>query len=201
MDNIADLLDILAKPERITAIISDELHQVKEQYGDKRRSEIQVNAEDLNLEDLIAPTDVVVTLSHTGYIKSQPLADYRAQKRGGRGKQATATKEDDFIERLFVAHTHDYILCFSSRGRVYWVKVYSVPQGSRISRGKPINNLLAPRGGREDQRGAARSRRSTTVTSCSWPPPTARSRRRRCRSSRGRGRAASSRWSSTRAIT
>ena len=142
LDNIADLLDILARPERITAIIGDELKQIKEQYNDKRRSEIQLNAEDLNLEDLIAPADVVVTLSHTGYIKSQPLADYRAQKRGGRGKQATATREDDFIERLFVAHTHDYILCFSSRGRVYWVKVYSVPQGSRISRGRPINNLL-----------------------------------------------------------
>ncbi len=142
MAEIADLLDILARPERITAIIGEELKQVKEQYADSRRSEIQVNAEDLNLEDLIAPTDVVVTLSHTGYIKSQPLADYRAQKRGGRGKQATATKEDDFIERLFVAHTHDYILCFSSRGRVYWVKVYTVPQGSRVSRGKPINNLV-----------------------------------------------------------
>jgi len=142
LDNIADLLDILARPERITAIIGDELKQIKDQYNDKRRSEIQLNAEDLNLEDLIAPADVVVTLSHTGYIKSQPLADYRAQKRGGRGKQATATREDDFIERLFVAHTHDYILCFSSRGRVYWVKVYSVPQGSRISRGRPINNVL-----------------------------------------------------------
>jgi len=142
LDNIADLLDILARPERITAIISDELKQVKEQYVDKRRSEIQLNAEDLNLEDLITPADVVVTLSHTGYIKSQPLADYRAQRRGGRGKQAAATREDDFIERLFVAHTHDYILCFSSRGRVYWIKVYSVPQGSRISRGRPINNLL-----------------------------------------------------------
>jgi DNA gyrase subunit A len=140
--NIADLLDILARPDRITAIIGDELKQVQDDYGDARRSEIQVNAEDLNLEDLIAPADVVVTLSHAGYIKSQPLADYRAQKRGGRGKQATATKEDDFIERLFVAHTHDYILCFSSRGRVYWVKVYSVPQGSRVSRGKPINNLV-----------------------------------------------------------
>jgi len=142
MATIVDLLDILAKPERITTIISEELKQVQEQYGDSRRSEIQLNAEDLNLEDLIAPTDVVVTLSHTGYIKSQPLADYRAQKRGGRGKQATATKEDDFIERLFVAHTHDYMLCFSSRGRVYWVKVYTVPQGSRVSRGKPINNLV-----------------------------------------------------------
>jgi len=142
MENITDLLDILASPERISAIIGDELKQVQDQFGDKRRSEIQLNAEDLNLEDLIAPTDVVVTLSHTGYIKSQPLADYRAQKRGGRGKQAAATREDDFIERLFVAHTHDYILCFSSRGRVYWVKVYAVPQGSRVSRGKPINNLL-----------------------------------------------------------
>jgi DNA gyrase subunit A len=142
MANIADLLDILASADRISAIIRDELKQVQVEYGDARRSEIQLNAEDLNLEDLIAPTDVVVTLSHAGYIKSQPLADYRAQKRGGRGKQATATKEDDFIERLFVAHTHDYILCFSSRGRVYWVKVYSVPQGSRVSRGKPINNLV-----------------------------------------------------------
>jgi DNA gyrase subunit A len=142
MENITDLLDILASPERISAIIGAELKQVQEQFADQRRSEIQLNAEDLNLEDLIAPTDVVVTLSHTGYIKSQPLADYRAQKRGGRGKQAAATREDDFIERLFVAHTHDYILCFSSRGRVYWVKVYAVPQGSRVSRGKPINNLL-----------------------------------------------------------
>jgi len=142
LDTIADLLDILARPERITAIICSELKQIKEQYNDKRRSEIELNAEDLNLEDLIAPADLVVTLSHTGYIKSQPLADYRAQKRGGRGKQAAATREDDFIERLFVAHTHDYILCFSSRGRVYWIKVYSVPQGSRISRGRPINNLL-----------------------------------------------------------
>ncbi|HTT38276.1 MAG TPA: DNA gyrase subunit A [Burkholderiales bacterium] len=143
MDAIADLLDILAKPQRITAIIADELTQVRVQYADKRRSEVQLNAEDLNLEDLIAPTDVVVTLSHAGYMKSQPLADYRAQKRGGRGKQATATKEDDFIERLFVAHSHDYILCFSSRGRVYWVKVYEVPQGGRVARGRPINNLLS----------------------------------------------------------
>ena len=142
LEKIADFLDILAKPARITQIIKDELGQVKAQYGDKRKSEIVVDAQDLSMEDLIAPEEVVVTLSHTGYIKAQPVADYRAQKRGGRGKQATATKEDDFIEKLFVANTHDYILCFSNRGRVYWIKVYSVPQGSRISRGKPIVNLL-----------------------------------------------------------
>jgi DNA gyrase subunit A len=142
MDNIADLLDILARPERITVIIGDELRQIKDQFGDKRRSEIQLNAQDLDLEDLITPADLVVTLSHAGYIKSRPLAEYRAQKRGGRGKQATATKEDDFIDNLFSANTHDYILCFSSRGRLYWIKVYQVPQGGPGSRGKPINNLV-----------------------------------------------------------
>lgn len=142
MDNIADLLDILAKPERITAIIAEELAAMKAQYGDKRKSEVTHNVQDIGIEDLIAPEDVVVTLSHTGYIKSQPLADYRAQRRGGRGKQATATKEDDFIDNLFVANTHDYILCFSDRGRVYWIKVYEVPQGGRASRGKPVVNLF-----------------------------------------------------------
>jgi len=142
IETIADLLDILAKPERVTEIIVTELAAVKQQFGDKRRSEIVHNAQDLSLEDLITPQDVVVTLSHTGYVKSQPLEEYRAQKRGGRGKQAAATKEDDFIDKMFVANTHDYILCFSSRGRVYWLKVYEVPQGSRISRGKPIVNLF-----------------------------------------------------------
>ncbi|MGY1489986.1 DNA gyrase subunit A [Methylobacillus pratensis] len=142
MDIIADLLDILAKSERVTQIIVEELAAILNQFGDKRRSEIVHNAQDLSLEDLITPQDVVVTLSHTGYVKSQPLEEYRAQRRGGRGKQAAATKEDDFIDKMFVANTHDYILCFSSRGRVYWLKVYEVPQGSRISRGKPIVNLF-----------------------------------------------------------
>ena len=142
MEQIADLLDILANPARITRIIADELRAIREQFGDVRRSEIVVNAEDLCLEDLITPTDVVVTLSHGGYFKRQVLADYRAQRRGGRGRQATAMKEDDFVDRLFVANTHDYILCFSNRGRVYWLKVYEVPEGSSTSRGKPIVNLF-----------------------------------------------------------
>ncbi len=142
MEIIADLLNILATPSRVTTIISDELTEIRKQFGDKRRSEIVVNAQDLSLEDLITPQDVVVTLSHTGYVKSQPLDEYRAQRRGGRGKQAAPTKEDDFIDKMFVANTHDYILCFSSRGRVYWLKVYEVPQGSRIGRGKPIVNLF-----------------------------------------------------------
>ncbi len=142
IDVITDLLDILARPERVTAIIVEELSAIRQQFGDKRRSEIVQNALDISLEDLITPQDVVVTLSHTGYVKSQPLEEYRAQRRGGRGKQAAATKEDDFIDKMFVANTHDYILCFSSRGRVYWLKVYEVPQGSRISRGRPIVNLF-----------------------------------------------------------
>ncbi|MCL2523749.1 MAG: DNA gyrase subunit A [Betaproteobacteria bacterium] len=142
MDKIVDLLDILAKPERITEIIVGELKAVREQFGDARRSEIVLHTQELGIEDLITPTDMVVTLSHGGYIKAQPLADYRAQKRGGRGKQAAAIKDEDFIDHLFVANTHDYILCFSNRGRCYWLKVYEAPQGSRASRGKPIVNLF-----------------------------------------------------------
>ena len=142
MEKIANLLNILAKAELITKIIADELAAIKKQFGDKRRSEIVIDTQDLSMEDLITPEDVVVTLSHTGYIKSQPLQDYRAQKRGGRGKQATKTKEEDFIDNMFIVNTHDYILCFSNRGRVYWIKVYNVPQGGRGSRGKPIVNLL-----------------------------------------------------------
>lgn len=142
IDKIIDYLDILANPDRITRIITEELDAVKQQFGDKRRSEIVLDAQNLSIEDLITPADVVVTLSHSGYIKSQLLDDYRAQKRGGRGKLATSTKEDDFIDKLFIANTHDYILCFSSLGRVYWIKVYEVPQGGRQSRGKPIVNWV-----------------------------------------------------------
>jgi DNA gyrase subunit A len=146
MSEIADLLDVLATPARVTTIISDELVALKNEFGGSklaaRRSHIERNAQDLGTEDLITPTDMVVTLSHTGYIKSQPLAEYRAQRRGGRGKQAAQTKEDDWIDQLFIANTHDWILCFSDRGRVYWIKVWEVPQGARASRGKPIVNMF-----------------------------------------------------------
>lgn len=146
MAQIADLLDILAKPERVTFIISEELTALKQEFGQTkvgaRRSVVEHNVQELGTEDLITPTDMVVTLSHTGYIKSQPLAEYRAQRRGGRGKQAAQTKEDDWIDQLFIANTHDWILCFSDRGRVYWLKVWEVPQGGRASRGKPIVNMF-----------------------------------------------------------
>ncbi len=142
MEVIADLLDILATPARITAIIVDELSAIRNQFGDPRRSELVMNTAEINIEDLITPEDMVVTLSHTGYFKRQPLADYRAQRRGGRGKQATSMKDEDFIDHLFVANTHDTILCFSSRGRAYWLKVYEAPEGARNGRGKPIINLF-----------------------------------------------------------
>ena len=146
MAEIEDLLDILAKPERVATIIGDELAHVKQEFGQSklgtRRSLVEHSSFDLSTEDLITPTDMVVTMSHGGYIKSQPLGEYRAQKRGGRGKQATATKEDDWVDQLFVANTHDYILCFSNRGRLYWLKVWEVPQGSRGSRGRPIVNMF-----------------------------------------------------------
>jgi DNA gyrase subunit A len=146
MERIADLLDILTKPERVVRIIGDELMALREEFGQTkvgaRRSVIERNVQELLTEDLITPQDMVVTLSHTGYIKSQALSDYRAQRRGGRGKQAAMTKEDDWIDQLFIANTHDWILCFSNRGRVYWLKVWEVPQGSRASRGKPIVNMF-----------------------------------------------------------
>jgi len=141
IEKIADLLNILATPARITAIISEELNAIRAEFGDGRKSQIEVNAEELQTEDLITPQDMVVTLSHSGYIKSQPLSEYRAQRRGGRGKQAASTKEDDWIDQLFIANTHDMILAFSNRGRVYWLKVWEVPQGSRTSRGKPLVNV------------------------------------------------------------
>ncbi len=146
IETITDLLDILARPERITVIIRDELAAVRGEFGegkaDRRRSVIERNATELETEDLITPTDMVVTLSHSGYVKSQPLSEYRAQRRGGRGRQAASTKDEDWIEQLFIANTHDYLLCFSNRGRVYWLKVWEVPQGTRASRGRPIVNLF-----------------------------------------------------------
>jgi DNA gyrase subunit A len=146
MAQIDDLLDILSRPERVSTIIGEELTAIKQEFGQTkagaRRSVIERNAQDLATEDLITPTDMVVTLSHAGYIKSQPLSEYRAQKRGGRGKLATATKEDDWIDQLFIANTHDYLLAFSNRGRLYWLKVWEVPEGSRGSRGRPIVNMF-----------------------------------------------------------
>ncbi|MDP4528689.1 DNA topoisomerase (ATP-hydrolyzing) subunit A [Alkalimonas delamerensis] len=139
---IAELLHILASSERLMEVICEELNAAKEQYGDARRTEILENELDINLEDLITEEDVVVTLSHLGYAKYQPLTDYEAQRRGGKGKAATKVKDEDFVDQLLVASTHDTILCFSDRGRLYWLKVYQLPQASRISRGKPIVNLL-----------------------------------------------------------
>ncbi len=146
MDTISDLLDILARPERITVIISEELQAIKTEFSinakDSRRSDVELNATDLDTEDLITPVDMVVTLSNSGYIKSQPLSEYRAQRRGGRGRRAAATKENDWIDQLFSANTHDFLLCFSDRGRVYWLKVWEVPQGTSTSRGRPIVNMF-----------------------------------------------------------
>ncbi|MEP7248033.1 MAG: DNA gyrase subunit A, partial [Gammaproteobacteria bacterium] len=142
LERIGDLSDILARPERLTQVIRDELIQVREAYGDARRTEINRDHLDLSTEDLIEPQDVVVTLSHAGYAKSQPVTEYQTQRRGGRGKAATAVKDEDFVEKLFVAHTHDTVLCFSNRGKVYWLKVYELPQAGRNARGKPMVNLL-----------------------------------------------------------
>jgi DNA gyrase subunit A len=139
---IGDLCDILARPERLTQVVRDELVEIRDQYGDARRTEISLDHLNLTTEDLIEPQDVVVTLSHSGYAKSQPVSDYQAQRRGGRGKAATSMKDEDFIEKLFVAHTHDTLLCFSNRGQVYWLKVYQLPQAGRNARGKPMVNLL-----------------------------------------------------------
>jgi DNA gyrase subunit A len=142
LEVIRDLSDILARPERLLQVIRDELLAIRDQYGDERRTRIERDESDLTIEDLITPQDVVVTLSHGGYAKSQPVSEYRAQGRGGRGRSATAMKDEDFVEKLFVANTHDTLLCFSSRGQLYWLKVYQLPMAGRASRGKPIVNLL-----------------------------------------------------------
>jgi DNA gyrase subunit A len=142
LERIVDLSDILARSERLTQVVRDELLAVREEFGDARRTEINRDHLDLTTEDLIEPQDVVVTLSHAGYAKSQPLTEYQTQRRGGRGKAATAVKDEDFVEKLFVAHTHDTILCFSNRGKVYWLRVFELPQAGRNARGKPMVNLL-----------------------------------------------------------
>ncbi|MBE8595476.1 DNA topoisomerase (ATP-hydrolyzing) subunit A [Xenorhabdus sp. BG5] len=139
---IAELLFILENPERLMEVIREELLVIKGQYNDARRTELTENSADINIEDLINQEDVVVTLSHQGYVKYQPLSDYEAQRRGGKGKSAARTKEEDFIERLLVANTHDTILCFSNKGKMYWMKVYQLPEASRGARGRPIVNLL-----------------------------------------------------------
>ena len=142
LDQIAALLLILSDPDQLMKVIREELVAIREQFGDNRRTEILVDHTDLTLEDLIAPEDVVVTLSHHGYVKAQPISDYQAQRRGGKGKSATSFREEDFIDRIFVANSHDTVLCFSSRGRVYWLKVYELPQAGRGARGRPMVNLL-----------------------------------------------------------
>ncbi len=142
IESILDLLQILEDPSRLVADIKAELQEIKDQYGDARRTEITEGAVDISMQDLIAPEDVVVTISHTGYAKAQPVTEYRAQKRGGRGKMAAKNKEEDFVSRMFVANTHDTVLCFSSEGKVYWLKVFQLPIVSRSSRGKPLVNLL-----------------------------------------------------------
>ncbi len=171
LDLIAELLFILASPVRLMEVIRDELLAVREQYGDERRTEISMSSAEINIEDLITPEDVVVTLSHQGYVKYQPLSDYEAQRRGGRGKSATRIKEEDFVERLLVANTHDTILCFSTRGKVYWLKVYQLPEASvapavvrsstccrwmRVSASPP----------------SCRLKNMTPTSMCSSPPPT-----------------------------
>ena len=142
LERIGDLLDVLALPQRLLEVIRTELEEIREQYGDARRTEIFEDQQALTLEDLITEQDVVVTLSHAGYAKTQPLDTYRSQRRGGRGKSATVVKAEDFIDKLFIASTHDTLLCFSSLGRLYWLKVYELPKASRSAKGKPIVNLL-----------------------------------------------------------
>jgi len=143
LERIAELMLILSSVERLMEVIREELEAIREQFGDERRTEILIDYMNLDEEDLIGREDRVVTLSHLGYAKTQAVSDYQAQKRGGRGKSATATKDEDFVDKLFIANSHDTLLCFSSRGRVYWIKVYRLPMASRNARGLPIVNLLS----------------------------------------------------------
>jgi DNA gyrase subunit A len=142
LETIRDLGEILARPDRLLSVIRDELKALKEAYGDERRTQIVADQSDVTIEDLIERQDLVVTLSHAGYAKTQPVTDYEAQRRGGKGKMATAVKDEDFVDKLFIAHSHDTLLCFSDGGQCYWLKVYQLPLASRGSRGKPIVNLL-----------------------------------------------------------
>ncbi len=151
LEQIDEYLFILGSDVRLMEIIREELVAIKEQYSDERRTEIIQNHSDLSDEDLITEEDMVVTMSHEGYVKSQPLSDYKAQRRGGRGKSATQTKEQDYVDKLIVANTHDTILCFSSLGKVYWLKVYQLPVASRAARGKPFVNLLPLEARRKNQ--------------------------------------------------
>ena len=139
---ISDYLDILNNEKRLLGVVRDELLKIEDEYGDERRTEIISSQQDLTVEDLITEEDRVVTISQTGYAKTQPLADYAAQRRGGTGKAAASVKEEDFVEHLLIASTHDTLLCFSSVGKVYWLKVFHIPVASRTSRGKPIINIL-----------------------------------------------------------
>jgi len=156
LTRIVDLSEILALPERLTREIRAELVEIRDAYGDVRRTEISRDHLNLSTEDLIEPQDMVVTLSHAGYAKAQPVSDYQAQRRGGRGKSATAVKDEDFVEKFFIAHTHDTLLCFSNRGKVYWLRVFELPQAGRGSRGKPIVNLLPLEAGEKINAAAAR---------------------------------------------
>ena len=142
LDEIADLLDILGSHERLVSVVRGELEEIRDTYGDERRTDIVSSQLDLSDEDLINEEDLVVTISHQGYAKTQPLDSYQAQRRGGRGKAATAVKDEDFVEHMVVAHSHDTLLCFSNVGKVYWLRVFAIPQGSRGAKGRPMVNLL-----------------------------------------------------------
>ncbi len=140
--NIKDYLEILSNPKRLMQVIRDELLEIKTEFGDARRTEIVGAQQDLSMEDLISEEDMVVTLSHSGYVKSQPLSSYQPQRRGGRGKSATSIKDEDYVSRLLIANTHDTLLCFSSLGKMYWLKVHQIPVGNRLAKGRPIINML-----------------------------------------------------------